>query len=55
MKRIPRFTKAEIQKLAGDFIDHFGELHEIREELASLRILLDEKLTHLIVATGARR
>jgi hypothetical protein len=54
MKR-PVFSKAESRKMLQEFVDHFGELREIREELASLRKLLDEKLTHLIVATGARR
>ena len=31
--KIPKFTRAEAQKYVTEFIDHFGELKDIRRAL----------------------
>lgn len=55
MRRRPPFTKKELEVFARDFIDHFGELHElakIRVEIEALRMTLEDRLTFLAVALG---
>jgi len=58
-RKPPLFSKKEIVPLVERFIDHFGKLEEIRNELvgiqselAKTREMLEDRLTFLAVALG---